>query len=58
MDELARMVLIAWARSEGFADVHNGQVVAYLDSRGFMIVARDAEPFDWTAFQKLRKSSP
>ena len=45
----ARSVLIAWAQSEGFAAVHNGQatdeaivddLLAYLERQGFEVVER------------------
>lgn len=66
-DDAARAVLIAWANSGGFAAVHNAgatdaqivdDLLAYLDRRGFLIISRDREPFDWGAIQKLRKTSP
>jgi hypothetical protein len=64
--ESPRAVLIAWAKSEGFAAVHNGvatdeqivdDLLAYLDKRGFDVVERN-KTFDWNALQALRKASP
>jgi hypothetical protein len=47
---VARDVLVAWAKSEGFAAIHNGaatdeqivdDLLAYLDERGFRVEQRN-----------------